>query len=164
MGQVKCYILRVNEITKEKWSPSQRKKELVWFYEVPHPSRTKQHRVLTGFTLGERVFWICYLSWDVWPWKQEGPEVIRQGCACHCKILQSHCQQLAFLFSVGSPWSKFCTYSVVTNKKVNVSSSPREISRTLNKTLSNWISFYQEAIVPRSQNLKSVMLLLGKQN
>lgn len=48
---------------------------------------------------------------------------------------------------------------VVTNKTIKVSSSPREISsRTLNKTL-----FYQEAIVPRSQNLKSVMLLLGKQ-
>lgn len=55
--------------------------------------------------------------------------------------------------------------SVVTNKKINVSSSPGEISsRTLSKTLSNWASFYQEAIVPRSQNLKSVMLLLGKQN
>lgn len=54
---------------------------------------------------------------------------------------------------------------VVTNKEINVSSSPGEISsRTLNKTLSNWASFYQEAIVPRSQNLKSVMLLLGNKS
>ena len=54
---------------------------------------------------------------------------------------------------------------VVTNKEINVSSSPGEISsRTLNKTLSNWASFYQEAIVPRSQSLKSVMLLLGNKS
>lgn len=54
---------------------------------------------------------------------------------------------------------------VVTNKEINVSSSPGEISsRTLNKTLSNWASFYQEVIVPRSQNLKSIMLLLGNKS